>query len=296
MSSPSSRTSPTARWPGYSAYMRLNTRSSVDLPQPEGPMNAVMAAIGQRQVDVLQRLDLAVDRNRGCCTSNLIDRRLAHGTCCQRPRIAPCACVRNGFVLHAHRPALPVCSMETITRATMLSVRIVTRDQQGAGPGQLLPVLVRAQRKLEDHHRQAGHRRVQVGAPELVVQRGEQQRRGLAAQAGHRQQQARSRCRCAPPDTPRQRWCARDGRRAPWRHPSCPAAPGAACLRWCAPLPVSPASPARRRPHSAEKCPMRTTISSYTNRPTMMDGADSSTSLMKRMTLLMRECRPYSAR
>ena len=39
--SPSSRISPTARWPGYSEYIRFNVRSSVDLPQPEGPMNAV---------------------------------------------------------------------------------------------------------------------------------------------------------------------------------------------------------------------------------------------------------------
>jgi ribonucleoside-diphosphate reductase alpha chain len=32
---------PSARWPGYRSYMRLNVRSSVDLPQPEGPMKAV---------------------------------------------------------------------------------------------------------------------------------------------------------------------------------------------------------------------------------------------------------------
>jgi len=30
--------------------------------------------------------------------------------------------------------------------------------------------------------------------------------------------------------------------------------------------------------------PMRTTINSYTNKPMMMDGADNSTSLMKRIT------------
>ena len=40
--------------------MRLNTRSSVDLPQPEGPMKAVMLPVDQREVDVLQRLGLAV--------------------------------------------------------------------------------------------------------------------------------------------------------------------------------------------------------------------------------------------
>ena len=63
-------------------------------------------------------------------------------------------------------------------------------DDQRAGPGQLLPVLVGAERELEDHDRQARHRRVEIGAPELVVERGEQQRRGLAADARDRQQHA----------------------------------------------------------------------------------------------------------
>ena len=66
------------------------------------------------------------------------------------------------------------------TRARMLSAEHGEGDQQRAGPGELLPVLVGAQRELEDHDRQARHRRVEVGAPELVVERGEQQRRGLA--------------------------------------------------------------------------------------------------------------------
>ncbi len=53
-----------------------------------------------------------------------------------------------------------------------------------------LPVRYRAERELEDDDRQARHRRVHVQAQELVVQRGEQQRRGLAADAGDRQQDA----------------------------------------------------------------------------------------------------------
>jgi hypothetical protein len=39
--SPSSMISPSARCSGYSSYMRLKVRSSVDLPQPDGPMKAV---------------------------------------------------------------------------------------------------------------------------------------------------------------------------------------------------------------------------------------------------------------
>ena len=41
MFSPSSRISPSARCSGYSSNMRLKVRSSVDLPQPDGPMKAV---------------------------------------------------------------------------------------------------------------------------------------------------------------------------------------------------------------------------------------------------------------
>ena len=50
---PSSSTSPVARCPGYRAYMRLITRSRVDLPQPEGPMKAVMLRSGMSSVTPL---------------------------------------------------------------------------------------------------------------------------------------------------------------------------------------------------------------------------------------------------
>ena len=39
--SPSIMMAPSARWPGYSSKMRLMARSSVDLPQPDGPIKAV---------------------------------------------------------------------------------------------------------------------------------------------------------------------------------------------------------------------------------------------------------------
>ena len=40
--------------------MRLSTRSSVDLPQPDGPMKAVTLLCVERHVDVLQRAVVAV--------------------------------------------------------------------------------------------------------------------------------------------------------------------------------------------------------------------------------------------
>ena len=41
MSLPSMRTSPETLAPGMTSCMRLRVRSTVDLPQPEGPMKAV---------------------------------------------------------------------------------------------------------------------------------------------------------------------------------------------------------------------------------------------------------------
>ena len=41
MSSPSSSTLPSTRAPGITSCIRLRVRSTVDLPQPDGPMNAV---------------------------------------------------------------------------------------------------------------------------------------------------------------------------------------------------------------------------------------------------------------
>lgn len=44
--SPSMLISPSARCSGYSAYILLKVRSSVDLPQPDGPMKAVTCFSG----------------------------------------------------------------------------------------------------------------------------------------------------------------------------------------------------------------------------------------------------------
>ncbi|SKT89458.1 Uncharacterised protein [Mycobacteroides abscessus subsp. abscessus] len=41
MSAPSSSTEPSTRAPGVTSCIRLRVRSTVDLPQPDGPMKAV---------------------------------------------------------------------------------------------------------------------------------------------------------------------------------------------------------------------------------------------------------------
>src|SRR5882762_3181778 len=61
-------------------------------------------------------------------------------------------------------------------------------DDQGPGPSEMLPALVGTHGKLEDHDRQVRHRLVHVERPELVVERGEQERRGLTADTRNRKQ------------------------------------------------------------------------------------------------------------
>ena len=46
MSAPSSRTLPSTRAPAMTSCIRFSERSTVDLPQPEGPMKALMLRAG----------------------------------------------------------------------------------------------------------------------------------------------------------------------------------------------------------------------------------------------------------
>ncbi len=63
-------------------------------------------------------------------------------------------------------------------------------QHQGTGPGQHLPGFIRAAGELVHHHRYRGHRLEDVVVPVLVAEGGEQQRCGLAGDAGQRQQDA----------------------------------------------------------------------------------------------------------
>ena len=67
--------------------MRLKMRSSVDLPQPDGPMKAVTRLVPSDEVDVLQRMVLAVievevargDLRGGIGTRHLRGDGMTHG-------------------------------------------------------------------------------------------------------------------------------------------------------------------------------------------------------------------------
>ena len=61
MSSPSSSILPVTRQIGIVSFMRLMQRRKVDLPQPEGPMRAVTCVLADVEIDIEQRLLLAVE-------------------------------------------------------------------------------------------------------------------------------------------------------------------------------------------------------------------------------------------
>ena len=49
------------RVPAMVSFMRFRQRRNVDLPQPEGPMSAVMFAVGHADRNIGQRLVIAVE-------------------------------------------------------------------------------------------------------------------------------------------------------------------------------------------------------------------------------------------
>ncbi len=63
-------------------------------------------------------------------------------------------------------------------------------QHQRASPRKAVPLGVRGNRIREDLHREGRDRLCDVGGPEAVVQRGEQERRGFAGDARQRQQDA----------------------------------------------------------------------------------------------------------
>ena len=102
-------------------------------------------------------------------------------------------------------------------RAPIFRAKYGERDQQRPAPGELLPVGIGALHEVVDGDRQVRHRLGHVEAEELVRQRGEQQRRGFAGDAGGREQHAGDQARARgaigdPPDHQRARQAER-GRR-----------------------------------------------------------------------------------
>src|SRR5471032_2155222 len=172
---------PSARWPGYRSYMRLSVRSSVDLPQPDGPMKAVTCFSWMSRLTLVR---LCIYRRRNSVPKS-------RWSCAWRSwrRFFRWSVAYSWSIAYEEYRSVRDFLAEQRARQDVQR-QYAEGHQQRAAPGQRAPVVVRAHGELVDHHRQVGDRHVHVGAEELVVERGEQQRRGLARDAGQRQQHA----------------------------------------------------------------------------------------------------------
>ena len=121
--------------------MRLMVRSSVDLPQPDGPMIAVTALAGTGKVDALERVRLAVEEVEAA--------HLDLGR--QMRRHAASSARRSRTFDHL----LPLRAKK---RTVEVQAEHEDREDERAGPGERVPLVVGAHRILEDHDRHVGQR------------------------------------------------------------------------------------------------------------------------------------------
>jgi hypothetical protein len=80
------------------------------------------------------------------------------------------------------------------------------QQHQAGGPGLAVPVVIRRDGVRVNHHRQRRGGLIDPRGPELVVETGEQQRRGLSRHARHAQDHAGQNALAWPPARPRG-WC-----------------------------------------------------------------------------------------
>src|ERR671932_2638939 len=180
MSCSSSNTRPRALAPRTTSCMRLRQRMSVLLPQPEGPMMAVI----RRGAMLSETFSIAFRSPYQAFNSRTSSLGPASGSNAggggdgagsptemeSRNDIGPTrASVRESTYPPSDDPARE--------RAEHADQR--NQHQRGA-PGLGVPIRVRRAGVLVDLDRQRGHGLQQVQVEELIAERGQQQRRGLA--------------------------------------------------------------------------------------------------------------------
>src|SRR5688572_26976838 len=170
MSAPSRSTRPVARAPGIVSCMRFRHRKNVDLPQPDGPMTAVTLRSGIASVTSLMA--------------------------CTAPKYALSSCVpRRDFAARAtsgasRRVTGAFTAASSVTHAAEAGTgREAGREadeederdeDEGSRPGEGVPLVVGTDGIGEDLKRKGCNRLGESYRPELVAERSEEQRRGLA--------------------------------------------------------------------------------------------------------------------
>src|SRR2546427_7553917 len=142
------RTRPVARASGIVSCIRLRQRTNVDFPQPDGPMIAVMPP-GVTDRSMSLRTWWAPNQAFSCLT------RMLSAIRSPRRAVAAARGDPGRQADHEHQ----------------------ADQDQGAGPGLAVPVVVRRDRVCEDLERKGRDRLVESVVPEPVAEGGEEERR-----------------------------------------------------------------------------------------------------------------------
>src|SRR5512143_2768676 len=164
MSRPSNRTSPSTRAPGIVSCIRLRQRSSVDLPQPDGPM-----------MDVTSPDWTPNDTSR---------------TTRDAPKYASSdsAATHAGAAASGTGTSRSIAAAESEARPRDESGRDAddedeSEEDERSSPGLCVLVFIGRDGIGVDLHRQRGDRLAQGDGPELITERGEQERRRFTGDA-----------------------------------------------------------------------------------------------------------------
>ena len=188
---PKCRSEPSRRVPGVSSCIRLSARRKVDLPQPLGPMIAVTFFAGMRIVTSnsawrapYQRLKFLMSK----ATSSAPDGQAGRGggTGGRHDALAARCSERRGGASGSVDMAVKAGSFAVAGKYADDDIEgeDQSHEDQRAGPGLAVPVVVGRDRVGEDLQGQRRDRLLQVVVPEVVAQGGEEQRRRLARRCG----------------------------------------------------------------------------------------------------------------
>src|SRR5260221_10476550 len=157
-SCPSRSTLPSTRAPGVSSCIRLRERRKVDLPHPDGPISA--------------------------CTWLVANALLTWRSAAVGPyqAVSPAVSIRG----RAASAGIEAASGGEAGRET--ENQDDHDEDEGRSPGKTVPVVIRTVRVGVHHQGKSRHRLADVGAQVLAAQRGEEERRRLAGDAGHGEQ------------------------------------------------------------------------------------------------------------
>ena len=136
MSVPPIRMSPVIVTPSTRSFIRFRQRSSVDLPQPEGPMYAVIRCLAT-DIDTSLSASLAPYQRERCSIStigiSMIDAASARGFRLARSSTGPChvRLLQTAAVAYFRRSRLRRPMAKRLSTTTMISSRSVVVNTMG---------------------------------------------------------------------------------------------------------------------------------------------------------------------